>query len=417
MQTSRLEDLWALFQPGRTIYVPGASGESLALAQALKADPERTSGIDFLSCLVPGMNEAVDYASLGRDTRATTFMLPGCMRGSFGSRRVSLIPRTYWGIAQYFLATQVDVAIAHVTPPDAAGRCSLGIASDFATLIWPQAKVRVLIVNADMPRLPRALTLDVSQADLVIDLDGPLVAAAPQAPNSEADAIAARIAELIPDGAHLQSGIGGAPGAVWQHLRNHRGLVLRSGMANDWLRDLADAGALAADGDHVAGIAYGSRAFYDDLASSDMVRFATTIETHGLPALADVPRLTSINAALEVDLFGQVNVEWQGSALASGVGGGPDFMRAATASPGGRSIIALPSTAKRGAISRIVTRIDKPSIGIARCDIDTVVTEHGVADLRHKGLDDRADALIAVADPAFRPTLADEWARARAGFA
>jgi len=92
-------------------------------------------------------------------------------------------------------------------------------------------------------------------------------------------------------------------------------------------------------------------------------------------------------------------------------------MRAATASPGGRSIIALPSTAKRGVISRIVPRIDKPSIGIARCDTDTIVTEHGVADLRHKSLDDRADALIAIADPAFRTSLADEWARARASFA
>jgi acyl-CoA hydrolase len=417
MQTNRLSDLWAYFQTGRTVYVPGASGEALALAQALAVDPERASGVTFLSCLVPGMNEAVDYASLGVNASATTFMLPACMRGSFGRGRVSLIPRTYWGIAQYFRSIQTDVAIAHVAPPDAAGRCSLGIASDFTTLIWPQAKVRVLIINPAMPRLPRALTLDAAKADLVITLDGPLVEAAPQAANAEADAIATRIADLVPDGAHLQTGIGGAPGVVWKHLRDHRGLVLRSGMANDWLHDLAQAGALASDGDHVAGIAYGSRAFYDDLASSDMVRFATTMETHGLPALADVPRLTSINGALEVDLFGQVNVEWQGSALAGGVGGGPDFMRAASASPGGRSIIALPSTAKRGAISRIVTRIDKPSIGIARSDIDTVVTEHGVADLRHKSVDARADALIAIADPPFRATLADEWARARATFA
>ena len=417
MQTHRLEDLWAQFRPGRTIYVPGASGESLALVKALQAEPDHASGVNFLSCLVPGMNEAVDYAGLAAHARMTTFMLPACLRSSFSQGRVSLIPRTYWGIAQFLEASQVDVAIAHVSPPDEAGGCSLGIASDFATLVWPQAKCRVLIINPAMPRLSRALSVDMAHADIVVELDGPLVEAAPQAPNAEADAIAARIAGLVPDGAHLQTGIGGACGAIWRHLRGHRNLVLRSGMANDWLRDLAEAGALAENGDHVAGIAYGSGVFYDDLASTDMVRFANTIETHGLPALASVARLTSINAALEVDLFGQVNVEWQGGALASGVGGGPDFMRAATASPGGRSIIALPSTAKRGAISRIVPRIDKPSIGIARCDTDTIVTEHGVADLRHKSLDDRADALIAIADPAFRTSLADEWARARASFA
>jgi len=417
MQTNSLSDLWPHFQPGRTIYVPGASGESLALAQELAAHFDRLAGVNFLSCLVPGMNEAVDYASLGSDVRATTFMLPACMRASLGRNRVSLIPRTYSGIAQYFRSIQADVAIAHVTPPDAFGRCSLGIASDFSTLIWPQARTRVLIVNPAMPRPARALTLDVAQADVVVTLDGPVIEDRPSSVNAEADVIAARIAALIPDGAHLQTGIGGAPGAVWRHLHDHRGLVLRSGMANDWLLELANAGALAPDGDHVAGIAYGSSAFYEALASSDMVRFASTIETHGLPALAEVPRLTSINAALEVDLFGQVNVEWQGSTLASGVGGGPDFMRAATVSPGGRSIIALPSTAKRGTISRISTRIDKPSIGIARCDTDTIVTEHGVADLRHKDLDQRAEALIAIAAPAFRATLANEWALARASFA
>jgi acyl-CoA hydrolase len=135
-----------------------------------------------------------------------------------------------------------------------------------------------------------------------------------------------------------------------------------------------------------------------------------------LLALADVPRLTSVNGALEVDLFGQVNVEWQGNKLSSGVGGGADFMRAAASSPGGRSIIALPATAKGGALSRIVCRLDKPSIGIARSDIDTVVTEFGVAELRNRSLDARAEALIGIAAPGFRDQLANDWARMRANF-
>lgn len=410
-----LKALWAEFQPRRTIYVPGSAGESLALVHALRDEPERAAGVMFLSCLVPGMNETLDYAGLTPTTRCTTFMLPACMRDSFAGGKVKLIPRTYWSAAQLFASTRCDVAIAHVAPPDDNGLCSLGIASDFAPLVWPQAGVKILLVNPAMPRMPRAPALSVGDADLVVTLEGPLV----EAPTSTAtggaiDAVAAHVAALVPDGARLQTGIGGAPGVVWRHLTGHRGLVLRSGMANDWLCDLADAGALAEGADHVAGVAYGASGFYDELARSGLVRFMHTAETHGLPALVQVPKLTSINSALEVDLFGQVNVEWQGMSLSGGVGGGPDFMRAATFSPGGRSIIALPATARKGTVSRIVARLDKPTVGIARSDIDAVVTEHGVAALRNKGIDQRADALIAIADPRFRDQLAEDWRALRA---
>lgn len=410
-----LKALWAEFRPGRTIYFQGGAGESQALAHALRENRECAAGVTFLSCLVPGMNETLDYAGLTPTTRMKTFMLPACMRDSFAGGQVELIPRTYWGAAQHLAGARCDVAIAHVSPPDEHGRCSLGIASDFAPLVWPQAAVRILLVNPAMPRMPRAPAFSVHDADVVVTLEGPLVEA-PVAgnPGAEIDAIAAHVAGLVPDGAHLQTGIGGAPGVVWRHLKGHRGLVLRSGMANDWLGDLADAGALAPGADHVAGVAYGTSAFYGELARSGLVRFTHTVETHGLPALVQVPRLTSVNSALEVDLFGQVNVEWQGASLSSGVGGGPDFMRAAVFSPGGRSIIALPATARKGTISRISVRLDKPTVGIARSDVDTVVTEHGVADLRDKGIDQRAQALIAIADPRFRDSLAKDWHALRA---
>jgi len=410
-----LKALWAEFRPRRTIYVPGSAGESLALAQALRDEPERAAGVRLLSCLVPGMNETLDYAGLTPTTRCTTFMLPACMRSSFADEKVKLIPRTYWGAAQHLASTRCDVAIAHVATPDDHGMCSLGIASDFAPLVWPQAGVKVLLVNPAMPRMPRAPALSVGDADLVVTMEGPLVEAPMfTATSGEIDAVAAHVAALVPDGARLQTGIGGAPGFVWRHLKSHTGLVLRSGMANDWLCDLADAGVLAESADNVAGVAYGTAKFYGELARRDLVRFTNTVETHGLPALIQAPRLTSINSALEVDLFGQVNVEWQGSALSGGVGGGPDFMRAATFSPGGRSIIALPATARKGTVSRIVTRLAKPTIGIARSDIDTVVTEHGVAALRDKGMDQRADALITIADPQFRDRLAQDWRALRA---
>ena len=414
--TCHLDVLLSAFRPGRTIYIPGATGESRALAAALRDQTEVSAGVRFVSGLVPGMNEALDYGGLAPDCTVTTFMLPACMRDSFAQGRVTLLPRTYWGAARYLQAIACDVAIAHVAPPNADGLCSLGVASDFTPLVWPNAMLKVLLINPAMPSLPRARMLPVADADLVVTLEGQLVEAPVARETETAAAIARTVAALIPDGAHIQTGIGSAPDRVWTFLRDHRGLVLRSGMANGGLRELAEAGALADGGAHLAGIAYGSVDFYNWLQATDLVEFATTLETHGLPALIDTPRLHSINSALEVDLFGQVNVEWQGSALSGGVGGGPDFMRAATFSPGGRSIIALPATAERGMVSRIVARLARPSVSVARSDIDTVVTEHGVAELRDKGIDERAQALITVAAPQFRAELEEEWRALRATF-
>lgn len=412
----QLDVLLSAFRPGRTIYIPGTTGESLALAAALRGQPEVSAGVRFVSGLVPGMNETLDYGGLAPDCSVTTFMLPACMRDSFAQGRVTLLPRTYWGAARYLQAIATDVAIAHVAPPNADGLCSLGVASDFTPLVWPNAMLKVLLINPAMPILSRARMLPVADADLVVTLEGPLVEAPVARETETAAAIARRVAALIPDGAHIQTGIGSAPDRVWTFLRDHRGLVLRSGMANGGLRELAEAGALADGGAHLAGIAYGSVDFYNWLQDTDLVEFATTLETHSLPALIDTPRLHSINSALEVDLFGQVNVEWQGSSLSSGVGGGPDFMRAATCSPGGRSIIALPATAERGMVSRIVARLARPSVSVARSDIDTVVTEHGVAELRDKGIDERAQALITVAAPQFRAELEEDWRALRATF-
>ena len=400
-------------RPGMSVYLPGASGEILALARALSEEPDKAEGVHFTSCLVPGINETLDYAALTPSTRVSTFMLPAVMGGSLAAKRVNLLPLTYYGAARHIAAQNFDLALAHVTPPDAQGRCSLGIASDFATIAWKQARRRVLVVNPAMPRQPRALTIAANEADATVTLEGSIVEQDDRPARATARAIARRVAELVPDKAHVQAGIGGAPGAIWDQLTSHRELVLRSGLVTPGFRHLAEAGVLAQGGDHVVGIALGPREFYDWLTEADLVRFATTFETHGHSALASLPNLVSINSALEVDLFGQVNVEWQGSRLSSGVGGGPDFMRAAQASTGGRSIVALPAAARQGSVSRVVARLHKSSTSIARSDVDTIITEHGVAELRGMGLDERAEALICVAAPEFRDGIAAEWDRLR----
>lgn len=405
------------FQPGRRIFLPGATGESLALAAALRADPERMRNVTVVSCPLPGMNET-DYAGLHPDGRMILFLPGPAFRDSLAANRAEALPLSYSKIAAYLAAGPgFDVAIAQVSPPDAANRASFGIAADFAPIAWNNARRRVAIINPDMPAMPRGPRLDLAQADVVVTQEAPLICAPAFRPHAQLDAIAAHVAGLVPDGAALQLGIGGAPAAVWRRLDRHRNLSIVSGMVAEDAALLQAAGALRPGG-HRAGIAYGSPEFYRYLADSDLVEFATTFETHGAGALAAVQKFTAINAAIEVDLFGQVNAEWRGGQLISGIGGAPDFCRAAAVSPGGRAIIALPATAKSGAgtASRIVPRLTAPAVSLARGDIDTVVTEYGVAALKTRGLDARAEALIGVAAPEHRAALAAAWRELRRTF-
>jgi acyl-CoA hydrolase len=405
------------FQPGRRIFLPGATGESLALAAALRADPERMRGVTVVNCALPGMNET-DYASLHPDGRMILFLPGPVFRDSLTAKRAEALPLSYSKIAAYLTSGPgFDVAIAQVSAPDAANRASFGIAADFAPLAWRNARRRVAIVNPDMPAMPRGPRLDLAQADVVVTQAAPLIYAPAFRPHAQLDAIAANVAALVPDGAAIQLGIGGAPAAVWRQLDRHRHLSITSGMVAEDAALLHEAGALRPGG-HRAGVAYGSAEFYRYLANSDLVEFATTLETHGAPELASIQKFTAINAAIEVDLFGQVNAEWRGGQLISGIGGAPDFCRAAAASPGGRAIIALPAAAKAGAgtTSRIVPRLMAPAVSLSRGDIDTVVTEFGVAELKTRGLDARADALIGVAAPEHRTALDAAWCELRRTF-
>jgi acyl-CoA hydrolase len=405
--------LAAELQSGMRVYIQGAGGEPLALGPALAAKPSALAGVTLTSCLLPGINR-FDYAALDARCRLTTFMLPPDLRPSFDAGRVSVRPLPYSQIASALLADPApDLAIFQVTPPDAAGLCSFGPCTDFAPLVWSRAKRRLGLVNRALPRLARGPTLPFTALDIVIETDTPYITADEGDVSADQAIIAGRIAEVIPDGAALQTGIGGAPAAAVARLINHRRLLIRSGMVTEGYRTLAEAGALDQGADHVTGLALGSPDFMRWAAET--LIFADARTTHGAEKLAATPRLFAINSALEVDLFGQANVEWRSGRLVSGLGGAPDFARAARRSPGGRAILALPATAAGGQISRIVPRLSAPTVSIPRDDTDLVITEHGVADLRGTSLEARAEALIAIAAPDHRAALAEAWIELRRG--
>lgn len=404
----------ALLRPGMTVYVPGLSAEHTALARALQQDASCAQGVTFCGVWVPGVNR-FDYAGLHPDARSISFFVPPELHESFASGRMRFHALPY--TATYALLAErldCDVAFLHLSPPDASGICSTGIAADFAPAVWRRARIRIGLLNDCMPRT-RSPGIPVGELDYVVQSSSELVEYHAAALDATTERIAANAASLIGDSDVLQIGIGSLPRAVLAQLQNRRHLRFHTGMVTDGVVQLLDAGAIAAQADAIrTGVALGSRDFYQRVSSEARVSFHPVPVTHGFDELKRLRRFAAINGAVTVDLFGQLNVEVINGRQVSGVGGITDFMRGAAAAPEGRAIVALPATAK-GKVSRIVcTHPAGTPIASSRCEALIVVTEHGIADLRGLALDTRAEALIAIADPAFRGELCDRWRELRA---
>ncbi|MFT3724324.1 MAG: acetyl-CoA hydrolase/transferase C-terminal domain-containing protein [Hyphomonadaceae bacterium] len=399
MRTGSTEDLLRSLKPGQRVFFQGGPGECVTFHDALKNDPGLINRLDLWSCLIPGIN-ALDYGSLPNDHKLTTFMASLALEPSIASGRTQIMAMPYSQIGETLAKMEFDVAIFHVSPPNAEGACSFGLSCDMPSLVWPNAERRVAFVNERMPHLPGAEGIPLEVIDLAIPINEPLLAGSSPRRNTVVEKIAARAAALIPDGATIQSGIGDTPAAIAAALRLHRGLKVHSGIITGEYQQLAESGALDPDAEHVTGIAWGDGTFQAWLPRSGFL-FRSALETHSHAKLAAIPNFVSIGSALEVDLAGNLNLEWRAGRRVSSIGGAPDYIRGASLSPGGRSIIALQSTS--GGASRIVPALQAPSIPGAL--IDTVVTEHGVAELRGLEGAARAAALTAIAAPEHRSFL------------
>jgi 4-hydroxybutyrate CoA-transferase len=224
--------------------------------------------------------------------------------------------------------------------------------------------------------------------------------------------IAGHIAALIDDGCTLQMGVGKVPTALAERLRDRRRLRIHSGLVSDGFANLMESGALDADFVHTACVASGTGGFYRWLPEARGLRIAGCEITHGALTLAALQRFVAVNSALEVDLFGQCNLEHAQGRAVSGAGGAPDFARAARMCAGGLSIVALNASYRKGMASRIVPALSAGAVvSLSRVDVDLVVTEFGVADLRHASVHERALALIGIAAPDFRDDLERAWSK------
>jgi 4-hydroxybutyrate CoA-transferase len=405
LEPERVPDL---LRPGMTVFVEGASGEPTALLQALAAAPEASDRVHYVGCRVPGVNR-IDPASFHADAALTSFFVFDDIRHSYEAGKVRFLPLHYSAIFAYLAALPVDIALIQVTPPDADGQCSLGPNVHFVPAVLDRAGLVVAEINAAMPRPPQSFLVPYERLDFVVEVDHPLVRLETGGLSEEAQRIGQHVANLVEDGDTIQIGIGKIPASILGALHAHRNLGLHGGMVTDEIVDLHAAGAFRSHdpGAMVCCTALGSRV-YDWTATRDDLRFAPVSYTHDVRVIARIDRFVAINSALAVDLFGQANAEMLHGRQLSGTGGLMDFVRGARLSRGGRSILALPSTA-RGS-SRIVPRLgERDVVSVPRADADIVVTEHGAAHLRDRSLDERAEALIAIADPAARDELANAW--------
>jgi 4-hydroxybutyrate CoA-transferase len=307
----------------------------------------------------------------------------------------------------------VDVALVHLSPPDEHGFCSFGVGVECTKAAAERAASVVALVNRQMPRSLGDSFIHVSRLTHVVEVDRPVVEL-PQS-NGVSDvsrAIGANVAELIEDGATLQMGIGEIPDAVLLFLKHKRNLGIHTEMFSDGVVDLFESGVVTGEaktihrGKIVASFVLGSKKTFDFLDNNPFVEFHPSDYVNDPFVIAQNDKMVAINSALSVDLTGQVSADSIGRRIYSGFGGQLDFIRGAARSKGGRPIIALPSTARGGRISRIVDTLEEGSgVVTTRADVHDVVTEHGIAHLYGKSLRERAQELIAVAHPDFREDL------------
>ncbi len=312
----------------------------------------------------------------------------------------------------------LDVCLIHVSLPDEHGFCSYGI--DVGNIKSPAEKAKIVIaqVNKEMPRGLGNSFIHVSKIDYLVEHDEPLFELPQVDPNASPedlavyDKIGQNVASLIEDGATLQMGIGAIPDAVLKYLRDKKDLGIHTEMFSDGVVDLIEEGIINGDkktihkGKVIAGFVLGTRKSYDFLDNNPIFEFHPQEYVNNPFIIAQNNKMVAINSAIEVDLTGQVCADSIGPRFYSGIGGQVDFIRGAAHSEGGKPIIALPSTAKNGQLSRIVTTL-KPGAGVvtSRGDVHYVVTEFGIAYLHGKSIRERVNALASVAHPNFREEL------------
>lgn len=398
------------------IFVHGAAATPHRLLEALVEKYGHLRGVELLHLHTVGEAKYADPVFADAFHVSAFFIGPN-LRSRFSPGYVDYIPCTLSEIPQFFRSgiIQLDVALIHVSPPDAHGYCSLGTSVDAAKAAVETAKIVIAQINQQMPRVHGDGFIHISEIDHAVEINEPLPQDQCRLPTQEEVAIGKITAEIIAGGSTLQVGIGSIPNAILDSLKGHQHLGVHTEMWSDGILKLLESGAIdnskkkLCAGQTVSGFITGSQSVYDFIHDNPSVLCLDIGFVNNPINIAKNPKVVAINSAVEVDLTGQVCADSIGNRIISGAGGQMDFMRGAFLSDGGKAIIALTSRTKNKK-SRIVSML-RQGAGVVtpRAFVHHVVTEYGVADLYGRNLDQRAKALISIAHPEDRDSLSQQW--------
>lgn len=403
----------AVVQSGNRVYIGGGAGVPTQLIDALVDRAPELQNVELTHILT--FAEA-PYAAerYKQHFRVNALFIGGNVRRAVAGGWADFTPIFLSDIPSLFQdgTLPLDVALIMLSPPDEHGFCSYGVEVGTSKPAAELAKIIIAQINRQMPRTYGDSFIHVNRLDHIVETDCPLPETPQGGTSPEHIMVGQHIAELIPDGATLQMGIGSIPDAVLRCLTNHKNLGIHTELFSDGVIDLVEEGIVTCSektfhpGKIVAGFLFGSERLYRFADNNPMIEMQPTHYVNDPFNIARNNKMVAINSAVQVDLTGQICADSIGTRFYSGAGGQVDFIRGASRSPGGLPIIAFLSTAQRGKVSRIVpTLYEGSGVVTTRNDVHMVVTEFGVAHLRGRSIRERTHALIKIAHPTFRDEL------------
>jgi 4-hydroxybutyrate CoA-transferase len=406
------EEVVRFVKSGMTIFLHGASATPSTLVNALAA---RT---DLEDVKIYHLHTAGDAPwlspSCGKSFRSVSLFTGSPLRAAVAEGRADFVPIFLSDIPGLFLSGRVklDAALLCLSPADKHGYCSLGTSVDAARAACDVAPIVLAEVNDQMPRTLGNTAVPLAKLTAWTQTSHQLHEHPPEPETAVEAKIGELISELVPDRACLQMGIGGIPDAVLARLKNKQDLGIHTEMFSDGVVDLFAAGAitnkykLVHPGRIVTSFITGTRKLFDFVNDNPLVEFHPCDRTNDTALIRKNPNVVAINSAIQLDLTGQVCADSIGHRIYSGIGGQMDFIRGAALSVGGKAIIALPSTAAKGTVSRIVPELNAGAgVVTTRGHVHWVVTEYGAVNLHGESLRRRAELLISIAHPEFRAEL------------
>lgn len=412
------EEAVKTIQSGNRLFLTGNVSVPKSLLAALVKRAPELKDVEICQALTVGPADYVNPEMEGH-LRVNTMFISHNVRKAVQDGRADFTPVLLSEFTLLFKngVLPVDVAMIHVSPPDEHGFCSLGVEVGLTKSPAEAAKIVIAEVNQQMPRTLGDSFIHVSRLTHIVPVDYPIseMAMAEEGDSEVVEKIAGHIADLIPDGATMQMGIGAIPDAVLKYLFHKKDLGIHTELFSEGVIDLVDAGVLTNarksihTGKIVAGFILGTKRLYDWVDDNPLIEMHRTEYVNDPFVIAQNDRMVAINSAIEVDLTGQVCADSIGPKLYSGVGGQLDFIYGASRSKDGRPIIAMPSTStlRDGTVLSKITNMLKQGAGVVttRNHVRFVVTEYGVAELYGKTIRQRAQALINIAHPNFREEL------------